>query len=307
MANLPGENALRSEAAPPAEADLAERAGSGRVRRPYALAVYLAVLALFVGAGLFAPVIAPYDPGAQKLVNHLHPPSWQAGGSWAHPLGTDSLGRDELSRLMYGARISLVVVVVSVPASVLLGTLLGVLAGYRSRTLGVLLMRLVDVQLALPPILFAILLAAVLGPSLRNVLIVIVGWGWVGYARIVRGETLGLRERDFVLAARAIGANDVWIVRRHLLPNLINTVTVLATLHISTVILIEAALSFLGVGVPVTTPSWGTMVSGGNNFITVSWWLVTLPGLAIVTVSLVANLFGDWLRDALDPRLRHLR
>jgi len=169
VANLHSERALvRADAAPLTEDELAERGRSARVRRPYALAVYTAVLVLFVGAGLFAPLIAPYDPAAQKLVNRLHPPVWQAGGAWAHPLGTDSLGRDELSRLMYGARISLIVVAVSVPASVVLGTLLGLLAGYRSRTVGVLLMRLVDVQLALPPILFAILLAAVLGGVLAG-------------------------------------------------------------------------------------------------------------------------------------------
>jgi peptide/nickel transport system permease protein len=198
-------------------------------------------------------------------------------------------------------------VLLTVPASAAFGTLVGVLAGSRLGFVDKLLMRIVDVQLAMPAILFAILLAAVFGPSLRNVIIIIVVWTWSGYARLVRGETLSLRERDFVVAARSIGANDVWIVTRHIVPNVLNAVVILATLEVAQVILIEAALSFLGVGVGLGTPSWGAMVSEGRSFLTIAWWIVGIPGIAILLVSLSGNLAGDWLRDALDPRLRNLR
>jgi peptide/nickel transport system permease protein len=269
--------------------------------------VYVTVLAVFVSVGALAPLLAPQSPDTQQLILRLRPPAWLDGGSWANPLGTDGLGRDQLSRLLYGARISLIVVVATVPVSTAIGTLLGLLAGFRSRLVDVCVMRLVDIQLALPAILFAVMLAAVFGPSLKNVLIVIILFGWAAYARVVRGEVYALRDREFIVAARTAGGGGIWITRKHLLPNLLNTIIILATLDISFVILIEAALSFLGVGVPVTTPSWGRMVADGANFITVAWWLVTVPGLAIVVVSLAANLLGDWWRDALDPHLRHTR
>jgi peptide/nickel transport system permease protein len=278
-----------------------------RIRGLPVLLILLSLLVLFIAAGVFAPVLAPYPPNQQSLTNRLRPPVWQDRGTWDHPLGTDNLGRDVLSRVIYGARISLIVVVVSIPGSMIFGTFLGLMAGYRRGVLDILLMRVVDVQLALPAILFAVLFAAVYGPSLANVLVIIVVWRWASYARLVRGEVLSLRERDFVTASRTIGASDRWIMTRHLVPNLVNAVVILATLDIATVILIEAALSFLGVGVPPPTPSWGAMVSEGRNFITVAWWLVTIPGLAILTVSLVGNLLGDWLRDLLDPRLKNIR
>ena len=278
-----------------------------RIRGLPVLLILLSLLALFIVAGVFAPVLAPYPPNQQSLTNRLRPPVWLERGTWDHPLGTDNLGRDVLSRVIYGARISLIVVAVSIPGSMIFGTFLGLMAGYRRGVLDILLMRIVDVQLALPAILFAVLFAAVYGPSLANVLVIIVVWRWASYARLVRGEVLSLRERDFVTASRTIGASDRWIMARHLVPNLVNAVVILATLDIATVILIEAALSFLGVGVPPPTPSWGAMVSEGRNFITVAWWLVTIPGLAILTVSLVGNLLGDWLRDLLDPRLKNIR
>jgi peptide/nickel transport system permease protein len=264
-------------------------------------------LLAFVIAGLAAPWLAPNDPKEIVLTERLIPPAWQDGGEAGHFLGTDDLGRDILSRLIHGARISLLVVLLTVPASAAFGTLVGVLAGSRLGFVDKLLMRIVDVQLAMPAILFAILLAAVFGPSLRNVIIIIVVWTWSGYARLVRGETLSLRERDFVVAARSIGANDVWIVTRHIVPNVLNAVVILATLEVAQVILIEAALSFLGVGVGLGTPSWGAMVSEGRSFLTIAWWIVGIPGIAILLVSLSGNLAGDWLRDALDPRLRNLR
>jgi peptide/nickel transport system permease protein len=298
---------VAGQIAPPQDVVLATTRRRLRIRGLPVLLILLSLLVLFVAAGLFAPLIAPYAPNQQSLTNRLRPPVWEDRGTWDHPLGTDNLGRDVLSRVIYGARISLIVVAVSIPGSMIFGTFLGLMAGYRRGILDILLMRVVDVQLALPAILFAVLFAAVYGPSLTNVLVIIVVWRWASYARLVRGEVLSLRERDFVTASRTIGASDGWIMIRHLVPNLVNAVVILATLDIATVILIEAALSFLGVGVPPPTPSWGAMVSEGRNFITVAWWLVTIPGLAILTVSLVGNLLGDWLRDLLDPRLKNVR
>src|SRR5262249_32428563 len=237
----------------------------------------------------------------------LKPPAWQAGGSRAHLLGTDNLGRDELSRLIAGTRVSLLVVVSAIPASLLLGTTLGLLAGWRRGLVGRVLMRVVEIQLALPLILFAVLLAAKVGPGLKNVVFVLVVWTWAGSARVVRGEVLALRQRDFITAARTLGGSDRWIIVRHLVPNILNVVVILATLDIATVIVAEAGLSFLGVGVPLTTPSWGGMISEGRTFLTIAWWLVWVPGLAILLVSLAGNMLGDWLRDALEPRLRNVR
>lgn len=282
----------------------------GRRLRPRGLSVLIPctfVAMLFVLAGILAPVLAPHDPTKVSVVDRLTPPAWEEGGSSVHILGTDDLGRDELSRLLYGARISLTVVAIAIPLSAAFGLLVGVLAGWFRGNLERLLMRVVDVQLALPAILFAVLLAAMFGPSLRNVILLIVVWSWSGYARIVRGEVLGLRGREFVHAARATGAGHTRIILRHLVPNVVNPVVVLATLDVAAVILIEAALSFLGVGVPSTTPSWGSMISRGQNLITIDAWLIAIPGVAILLISLSGNLLGDWLRDALDPRLRNAR
>ena len=260
-----------------------------------------------VAMALFAPWIAPADPEAQNLVQRLKPPAWLDRGSWSHPLGTDNLGRDILSRMIYGSRITLIVIAASIPATAALGSLIGVLAGYYRGLADTLAMRIADVQLALPAILFAVLLAAAFGPGLRNVIIIIIFWRWATYARVVRSEVLSLREREFVAAARALGASDRRILLRHLAPNLINIVVVLASLDLAVVVLVEASLSFLGVGVPPTTISWGSMVSQGRSFISVAWWLVTFPGLAILAIALLGNLSGDWLRDRIDPRLKNVR
>lgn len=264
-------------------------------------------LLVFLVAGVFAPLIAPRNPGEIIITERLQPPAWEGEGTSAHLLGTDNLGRDIFSRIVYGARISLLVVLVCVPLAALIGTVIGLTAGSRLGLVDKLVMRVVDVQLAMPAILFAILLAAVFGPSLRNVIIIIIVWTWSGYARLVRGEALSLRERDFVLAARSIGAGEMWIMARHIAPNVLNAVVILATLEVSQVILIESALSFLGVGVGLGTPSWGAMVSEGRNYMTIAWWLAGLPGIAILLVSLSGNMAGDWVRDALDPRLRNVR
>lgn len=265
------------------------------------------ILGAFLIAGAFADLISAYDPEHIVLLERLTPPALQEGGSWAHPLGTDNLGRDILSRVMYGARVSLLVVAICIPASALIGTFTGLIAGWRGGWWDRILMRLVDIQLALPAILFALLIAVVFGASLRNVIIIIIVFTWSSYARLVRADVLSLREQEFIIAARSSGASDKRILFRHILPNLLNTIVIMATLEIPQVILIEAALSFLNVGVAPGTPSWGAMISEGRNFMTIAWWPIWMPGIAILLVSLTGNLMGDWLRDLLDPRLRNLR
>ena len=275
-----------------------------RVRSPKTLAFTLSILVLFVVLGIFGSQIASEDPYRLNLVGRLVPPFFEAEGSFEHPLGTDDLGRDTLSRLIHGAQVSLVAIVMIVPLATAIGSVLGLAAGWFGGWTSRIIMALVDLQLAMPGILVAVLLAAIWGPSLLNVVIVLVFALWATFARIVRGETLALREREFVIAARTIGAGDIRIMVRHILPSLVSSITILATLNIATVIIAEAGLSFLGVGVPQDTISWGSMIAQGRSVLSVAWWLVTVPGIAIITVSLVVNLFGDWLRDFLDPQLR---
>ena len=277
------------------------------VHSPIALALPVSVIVLFVVAGVFGPLLAPQDPTDIDLVNRLTPPAWQAEGSWAHPLGTDDIGRDELSRLLHGARLSLFTVLVIIPLSTGFGSLAGLVAAWFGGWTSRLLMAAVDLQLAIPGLILAVLLATLFGPSLRNVVIVLVIFLWASKARIVRSEALALAETDFVTAARTIGAGNLRIMFRHILPNLLNTIVILATLNVATVIIAEAGLSFLGVGVSQETISWGKMISEGRGVLSIAWWLVTIPGIAIILVALAGNLFGDWLRDALDPRLRHAR
>ncbi len=287
------------------EAPLAQRRGV-RWRRWLGLSVPGAIALALLVAGVGADWLAPHDPEYINLGGRLEPPIF-AGGTWDYFLGTDDVGRDIFSRLLYGARISLIVVGIVVPGAALLGTLVGLIAGWAGGLTGQLLMRLVDVQLAMPAILFAVLLASLVGPSLRNVIIILLIWTWPSYARLVRADVLSLKERDFVTASRATGAGPVWIMRRHLFPNVVNTVVIIMTLEVALVILAEAALSFLTVGAPPGTPSWGVMISEGRDFMNVAWWPIWLPGLALLIISLTGNLMGDWLRDALDPRLRNVR
>ena len=277
-----------------------------QLRRRIGILLPLLLLSIFVLGGMFAPLLAPYDPRELALTERLQPPLFD-GGSSDHVLGTDNLGRDILSRLLYGARVSLLLLAIVIPLTATVGTALGVIAGWRAGLVDRLIMRTVDVQLALPAILFAVLLTGVFGASLRNVMILLTLFLWTSYARLVRGETLSLRERDFVTAATAMGASDFRILTRHIVPNVLNLVVILATLEVASVILVEAGLSFLGLGVGLGTPSWGAMVSEGRNFITIAWWLTVIPGLAILLVALSGNLAGDWVRDAIDPRLRNVR
>lgn len=259
--------------------------------------VAIAILALFIIVGTFAPAIAPLDPNVQDLTSRLQPPL-TAG----HPLGTDSLGRDVLSRLIVGSRISLVVGFTAVLLSAALGIVVGLLSGYLGGWIDALFMRIVDAWLAFPFLLLAIAVVAVLGQGLNNIVIALVVTGWVLYARLVRGETLSLREREFVLSARGLGARASSIMFRHILPNCLGPILVVATLEIGVVIVTEASLSFLGLGAGASEPSWGGMLADGRAYLTRAWWLATLPGLAILVVVLAVNVIGDGLRDALDPR-----
>ena len=261
------------------------------------------MLGFVVATAVLAPHVAPFDPNSQDLDLRLRPPAWQSGGTWRSPLGNDHVGRDILSRVMYGGRVSLAVGASAVLLAGALGTALGAWSGYRGGLVDEIIMRAVDVQSSIPFILLAIVFMAVFGVSLRNLVIVLVLHGWVVYARLVRGQILSLREKDYVTALRALGGSHRRAMFRHILPNLVSTVIVLATLETANVIIIESGLSFLGLGVDPRTPSWGSMLSDGRDYVTSAWWLATFPGLAITVTVLAINVLGDWLRDRLDPRL----
>src|SRR5713101_6898586 len=283
---------------------LMPRAGAAkRLRRDGAAILGLLVLVAALGAALLAPVLSPRDPVKNDLLGRLSPPMWLDGGDSAHPLGTDTLGRDVLSRLLYGARVSLWIGLTAVTIAAILGVPIGLWTGYRGGWSDDLFMRLGDIQLAFPVLLLGIALLAVLGASLANLILVLGVSGWITYARIVRGETLSLKERGFVEAARALGAADRYLIFRHILPNVWAPIVVVATFSIARVIIAEASLSFLGLGLPPPAPSWGAMLDEGRNYLTTGWWLAFFPGLAILLVVLGINLVGDWLRDLLDPQL----
>ena len=264
----------------------------------------ITVLLLMGSAALAAPQIAPWDPGRQMLTKRLRPPAWQARGLWEHPLGTDHLGRDILSRIVHGGRISLGVGLSAVTLSCLIGVSLGLLAGFYGGRADALIMRVVDVFLAIPYILLAMGVVFALGPSLLNVILVMAVTRWVQFARVVRADVLSIREREFVSGARARGNRAGRLLLRHVLPNALTPIIVVATLELAFMIIYESALSFLGLGVQPPTPTWGWMLADGRNYLATAWWLATLPGLAIMLTVLAVNLLGDWLRDTLDPRLK---
>jgi ABC-type dipeptide/oligopeptide/nickel transport system permease component len=254
-----------------------------------------AVLGLFIAAGVFGPLIALHNPEHSDLALSLTPPAFQNGGNWAYPLGTDVLGRDVLSRLLFGARESLLVAATAVLISGAVGLLAGVLAGYLGGRIDALLMRIVDAVLAFPTILLAIVLAGIFGPSAQNVIIVISVAGWAGYARVIRSEVLSLKAQDFVTMSRVMGASSYWIIRRHLIPNVVPSLLVLATLQVGAAILTEGALSFIGIGVPPPAPSWGGMLAESQSLLAVAWWLQIFPGVALAAIVMSSNLMGDWL------------
>ncbi len=265
------------------------------------------VLLLLVVSGVAAPMLAPYDPQEQMLENRLSPPNWQWQGSVRHWLGTDNLGRDILSRIIYGSRISLLVGVTSVVLAGLVGCLLGAIAGYFGNLTDEVINKITEIFLAFPFLLLAIALMAFLGQGLLNLILALMLSRWVQYCRIVRGEVLSLRERDFVTAARALGGKDFYILLKHVVPNTVASVTVIATFAMAIVIITEASLSFLGLGVPVHIPTWGSMLSDGRSYMYRAPWLTIFPGLAIFITVLGINLLGDGLRDILDPKLRRER
>ena len=269
-------------------------------------AIPLVIVLLLVLCGLFAPLLAPHSPVEGSLGERLVPPLGMEGSKANHLLGTDRLGRDTLSRLLYGARISVSVSVVGIVLTGALGSLIGLLAGFFGGWVDTILMRIVDISLSLPGILIAVLLSVVFEPSFTNVIIVVVFLLWPSYARLVRGETLGLKQQEFVSLARIAGCSDFTIMFRHIVPNLLPSILVLATLHVGYVIVLEAALSFLGVGIPPPTPSWGVMVADGRGLIEQAWWVSILPGVAILVTVLSLNILGDWVRDRLDPKLRQV-
>ncbi|MGH7315061.1 MAG: nickel transporter permease [Candidatus Rokuibacteriota bacterium] len=273
------------------------------VRRRTALFGMLVVVAVLLAA-VFASFVAPFDPLEQDIGQRLREPGWQDEQGRVHPLGTDHLGRDILSRIVFGSRIALVVGLAAVMISGVIGMFVGLVAGYFGGRLDDILMRLADIQLAFPFILLAIAVIGVLGPSLRNIIIVIGVSSWVVYARVVRGEVLSIREREYVHAAVALGSRHWRVLLSHVLPNTFTPWLVVATLDMARVIVIESALSFLGLGVQPPTPTWGGMLADGRVYLSTAWWLATFPGLAILVTVLGINLLGDGLRDTLDPRLK---
>ena len=287
----------------PAKLNLLRRA---RLRlRSYPLIPAFVLLVLLIFPAITADWLAPHDPVHGSVKDRRQPPVF-FGGTWTYPLGTDRIGRDILSRIMYGARVSLTISLVGIFVGGIIGASLGMLAGFFGGWIDTVIMRLVDISLALPAILLALVLAAATGPSFQTIIVVVAFVLWALYARQVRGEVLSIRERDFVARARVAGATRLRIMARHILPNVANTIIVLATLQVGSVIILEAALSFLGLGIPRPTPAWGIMVADGRQLIVSAWWISFFPGLAITLTVFSLNLLGDWLRDRLDPKLKQI-
>ncbi len=269
-----------------------------------ATAAGAAIVAIVGLCALFAPLLAPHDPNAQDLSLALKPPAWLSGGLTAYPLGTDNLGRDILSRIIWGTRVASIVGLSVVLIGGTIGVAAGMIAGYFGGPADAIISRLADIQLAFPFVLLAIAIVGVVGPGVGTIIAVLGVTSWVQYVRVVRAETLSLRDRDFVQSAIATGAAPARILLRYILPNVASSVTVLATFEVARTVILESALSFLGLGAPQNVPSWGAMLADGRQYLDTSWWLGTFPGLAISLTVLGVNLFGDGLRDALDPKSR---
>jgi peptide/nickel transport system permease protein len=265
------------------------------------------VLVLLVLTAALAAVLAPQNPTEGDITQKLIPPVWMERGDREHPLGTDRFGRDVLSRIIYGSRISLAVSLLAIGVAGTFGTALGLISGYRGGIVDAVLMRFTDIGLSLPTILIAVVLVAVSEPSFRNVILVIAFLLWPRFARQIRGETLAIKEQDFVALAVVAGRSTPWILWHHIFPNVVPTLLVISTLQVGYVILLEGTLSFLGVGVPPPTPAWGLMIADGRGFLATAWWITLFPGLAMLLTVLAVNLMGDWLRDHLDPKLRSSR
>ncbi|MEA1854554.1 ABC transporter permease [Cytobacillus kochii] len=262
----------------------------------------LLIVLLIIFIAIFAKLLAPHDPNQINAAMMLKPPAWVEGGVTDYILGTDNLGRDILSRIIYGSQISLVVGVASVILAGIIGIFIGLVSGFYGGFLDNILMRIVDSFLAIPTILFALVILTVFGPSAFTLIVVLGVTNWVQYARLIRGEVLSLKEREFVRAARSMGVRDHKIILKHLLPNVISPFIVISTLSVATTIILEASLSFLGLGIQPPTISWGGILSDGRDYVATSWWLAAFPGLAITITVLGMIFLGDWLRDVLDPR-----
>jgi peptide/nickel transport system permease protein len=276
------------------------------INRRWFLLIPLLILMVMVTTAVLAEFLTPYSPTEISLANRLRPPFWENGGKLEHPLGTDPMGRDLLTRMIYGARVSLVVAVLALLVGGGIGAALGLVAGYYGGRLDALVMRVADTTMAFPIILFAILFVVVFGGSMATTVLAVALVLWARYARVIRGEVLSLRERDFIAQARIAGCSSTRIIAIHLFPNILNTLVVLLSLQVGWVIIVEASLSFLGAGIPPPTPTWGSMIAEGRDYIATAWWVSFFPGLAILATVLSFNLFGDWLRDALDPTLRQM-
>ena len=266
----------------------------------------IVILFVFLICGIFGAFIRPHNPTGMNLMTSLKPPFWDKKGSTERLLGADDLGRDILSRIITGARISLQVgfVVVAIAGSI--GSTIALLSGFLGGKVDTVLMMITDIFLSLPYLLVAIVLAAILGPSKNNIIIILIILGWAGYARVLRSEVLRLKEADFVNLARVAGCSTIRIMWREIFPNIVNTLIIMATLSIGSIIIAESSISFLGLGVPPPEPAWGSMVADGRDFMTTAWWVSLWPGLAILFVVLSCNLLGDWLRIRLDPKFRQL-
>jgi len=276
---------------------------ANRLLKYRSLAIGGLVMVCMIVLAVAAPLLAPYEPNQIDLRARLRPPSWESGGNPPHILGTDSLGRDVLSRILFGGRISLLIGVLSVVGQGLVGVVIGVSAGYWGGVLGATLMRIVDMQLSIPFLILAISVSAAVGASLLNVIVVLAISGWPIFARLARASTLQLVNAPFVEAARSIGRADAGIIRQHILPNIAGSLLVAATYQMAFMILSEAALSYLGLGVPVDTATWGTMIAAGRNYVSSAWWIVAFPGVAIVVTVLGVNMMGNGLHDLLNPRM----
>ncbi len=264
----------------------------------------LLIIGSIVLLAVFAPWIAPYDPAQITATSRLIPPSWMENGSSAHLLGTDHLGRDMFSRLIFGARVSLLVGVISVMIAALIGLSLGLVSGYFGGWIDALTMRIVDAMLAIPTLLLVLVAMVMLDANLITLILVIGLTSWVNYTRVVRGDVLAVKAREYVQAAQTLGASSMYIIRKHILPNVLSSFTVIATIGVGTAILTESSLSFLGFGVQPPGITWGSMLNDGRNYIATSWWIATFPGIAITITVLAFTFVGDWLRDYLDPRLK---
>lgn len=286
-----------------------------RIMRNLTLIIPATILALMVIMAIFADLswlglpdvgLAPHDPNSGEIRDRLLPPSFMEGGKSDYLLGTDRLGRDVLSRVIHGARISLSISMLVIFITAFVGTALGIISGYAGGRLDGLIMRVTDMALSFPGILLALLLAVSIGPGYWTVVFALAILGWAGYTRMVRGEAMRIRESDFVAQARISGASSLRIMLRHIFPNIINSLIIMMTLSVGMIILAEATLSYLGVGVTAPTASWGSMVSDGRSYLDTAWWISLFPGICIALVVLAGNFLGDWIRDRLDPRLRQL-